>query len=68
MLAIYFLHLHNETKDYFYNFDSITDMLCVLHQQFGEIIPIINNKDKLAKHAPQQLFKFRENSIISIVD
>jgi hypothetical protein len=43
MLALYFLYLHNETKDFFYSFDSITDMLQVLNQQFGEIIPIVCN-------------------------
>lgn len=68
MLALYFLYLHNETKDFYYSFDSITDMLQVLNQQFGEIIPIVCNWEKLAYNAPFELQKFRESSIITLGD
>lgn len=45
LMALYFLSLHDDSKDACMTFDSIQDILEVLRQEFGDMVPIVNNVD-----------------------
>ena len=68
LIALYFLSLHDDSKDACITFDSIQEMLDVLKQEFGEMVPIVNNIEQLIREGPYELQKFREHSFIELVD
>jgi len=47
LIAIYFLTLHDDSKDSCITFDSIQEMLDVLSDEFGDMIPLVSSIDKL---------------------
>jgi hypothetical protein len=40
----------------------------VLKQEFGDMVPIVNNVDQLIRAGPYELTKFREHSFIELID
>ena len=47
LIAIYFLTLHDDSKDSCISFDSIQEMLDVLAAEFGDMIPLVVALDRL---------------------
>lgn len=45
LMALYFLALHDDAKDSCVSFDSIQEMLEVLRQEFGDMIPLVSDID-----------------------
>jgi hypothetical protein len=68
LLAIYFLSLHDDSKDSCITFESIQEILDVLKQEFGDMVPLVNNIEKLIKEGPYELQKFREHCFVEITD
>lgn len=55
LMAIYFLSLHDDSKDSCITFESIQEILEVLKQEFGDMVPLVNNIEKLIKDGPYEL-------------
>lgn len=68
LMALYFLTLHDDSKDSCVTFDSIQEMLEVLKQEFGDMIPLVNDLENLIKHGPMELQKFRDYSFVEVID
>lgn len=68
MIALYFLALHDDIKNTCSTFESIQDMLNILTDEFGDMLPLITNLEELIKGAPYELQKLREHSFIELVD
>lgn len=68
LIAIYFLTLHDQDGDSCLSFDSIHEILDVLKQEFGEMLPFVTGLDHLIREGPVELMKFREHGFIELVD
>lgn len=68
MIALYFLALHDDSKEQCATFESVQDMLNILTDEFGDMLPLITNLEELIKGAPYELQKLREHSFIELVD
>jgi len=68
LMALYFLMLHDDSKDASINFDSIHEMIEVLKNEFGDMVPLVNEYEKLIGDAPYDLKKFKEHNFIELVD
>ena len=68
LIALYFLTLHDDCKDACITFDSIHEMLDVLKQEFGDMLPLESNLEKLIQEGPYELQKFREHCFFELID
>jgi hypothetical protein len=55
LISMYFLALHDDCRDACISFDSIHEMLDVLKQEFGDMLPLESNLEKLIQEGPYEL-------------
>ena len=68
LLACYFLHLHDDSKEFCIIFDSVKEMLQVLDSEFEGLMPFEIDQELLTMKGPSDLEELRNKELIDVID